>query len=237
MGLKRKASALEDFDTTSHLEPYLIGPATPSLTGLSSPSSASTTRSTAEDAHPHHPYNFWRVDSVPYLNCRTRKRHRDGRPDEEAIHENTLKKLYTAQRLHLDEAMPTPEETILLVEHGDYDYADEDADMVDDGPGVVDLPRTVQRNQRTIDAFFGRRDDGSTISPGQGRSQTFISTPTIDLRFANASREPGQPQYENQTSNLEQSCDSQVYLDVCMDLMSQTRKSTRYLDLGTVYQC
>ncbi|CAO2657127.1 Nn.00g032530.m01.CDS01 [Neocucurbitaria sp. VM-36] len=42
---------------------------------------------------------------------RTRKRFRDNRPDERAIHENTLNKLFAAQRQHPD-ASPIPSETL-----------------------------------------------------------------------------------------------------------------------------
>src|SRR5437763_359828 len=38
-------------------------------------------------------------DGLPsYFNSRTRKRFRDGRPDEETIHQNTLSRLFSAQR-------------------------------------------------------------------------------------------------------------------------------------------
>lgn len=40
-------------------------------------------------------------DGIPnYFNSRTRKRFRDSRPDEETIHQNTLSKLFSAQRQH-----------------------------------------------------------------------------------------------------------------------------------------
>ncbi|KAF7514140.1 hypothetical protein GJ744_004465 [Endocarpon pusillum] len=55
-------------------------------------------------SHPitnHTPAAAWNSpasDSSNNLNSRTRKRLRDGRPDEETIHQNTLSKLYAAQQ-------------------------------------------------------------------------------------------------------------------------------------------
>ncbi|KAK4634963.1 hypothetical protein CLAFUW4_02116 [Fulvia fulva] len=40
--------------------------------------------------------------SSQHLNSRTRKRHRDNRPDEEQIHASTIDRLYQAQRQHPD---------------------------------------------------------------------------------------------------------------------------------------
>ncbi|KAG9774201.1 hypothetical protein ABEF93_005057 [Exophiala dermatitidis] len=136
MGIKRKASVLiEDFNAPPdtlpvHAQPVYnmytnttntgSSPLTSPLPTLSSPSSASTVSEDASSSSLHHhpsssvscsPYNFWtrlNDQSIPYLNSRTRKRHRDGRPDDETIHETTLKKLYDAQRLHLDETLLMP---------------------------------------------------------------------------------------------------------------------------------
>ncbi|WPG97514.1 Hypothetical protein R9X50_00029100 [Acrodontium crateriforme] len=41
------------------------------------------------------------------VNSRTRKRHRDDRPDEQTVYENTISKLFNAQRNQLN-ALPTP---------------------------------------------------------------------------------------------------------------------------------
>ncbi|KAL2438744.1 hypothetical protein ABEF95_013564 [Exophiala dermatitidis] len=138
MGIKRKASVLiEDFNAPPDTLPVYLqpvnnmynntttntgssSPLTSPLPTLSSPSSASTMSEDASSSSHHlhpsspvpcSPYNFWtrlNDQKIPYLNSRTRKRHRDGRPDEETIHETTLKKLYDAQRLHLDETLPMP---------------------------------------------------------------------------------------------------------------------------------
>ncbi|KAK0323022.1 hypothetical protein LTR82_005952 [Friedmanniomyces endolithicus] len=40
--------------------------------------------------------------SAQHLNSRTRKRHRDDRPDEQQVHASTINRLYDAQRKHLD---------------------------------------------------------------------------------------------------------------------------------------
>ncbi|KAI7220218.1 hypothetical protein KC333_g2475 [Hortaea werneckii] len=45
--------------------------------------------------------------STQLLNSRTRKRHRDDRPDEQQIHASTIQRLYDAQRKH-PEASPIP---------------------------------------------------------------------------------------------------------------------------------
>ncbi|RMZ20613.1 hypothetical protein D0859_15384 [Hortaea werneckii] len=45
--------------------------------------------------------------STQLLNSRTRKRHRDDRPDEHQIHASTIQRLYDAQRQH-PEASPMP---------------------------------------------------------------------------------------------------------------------------------
>jgi hypothetical protein len=154
--MKRKASEFEENDNLQH-NPRS---ATPSLAS-SSPQSTSTIQSSVgSDAQ--HPYDFYRIKPVPYWNSRTRKRHRDGRPNEDAIHENTLKKLYDAQRLHLDEAMPMSE--VLDFDGNDQQREDEDAEMTD-SPPEAELPQKVQRNQRTIEAFFGGRGTTQLQTP------------------------------------------------------------------------
>ncbi|KAK5132106.1 hypothetical protein LTR08_000356 [Meristemomyces frigidus] len=48
-----------------------------------------------------------------HLNSRTRKRHRDDRPDEEAVYAATMEKLFDAQRRHLDLQPAQPSTQIL----------------------------------------------------------------------------------------------------------------------------
>ncbi|CAG5178285.1 uncharacterized protein ALTATR162_LOCUS8624 [Alternaria atra] len=68
------------------------------------------------DAHVSSRSNAWdfmsvnRVKSSDWGN-RTRKRVRDNRPDERAIHENTLNMLFAAQRNHPD-ASPIPSDAL-----------------------------------------------------------------------------------------------------------------------------
>ena len=101
-----------------------------------------------------HTINFYRVTAIPFLNTRTRKRYRDDRPNEEVIHENTLKKLFDAQRLHLDEAMPMSD--VMNFDGGIGRAVEEDAEMTDDTFDVeMEIPQTVQPKQKTIEAFFG----------------------------------------------------------------------------------
>jgi hypothetical protein len=134
---KRKASALEE--TAIYPDRATTSPSVSST-------SFSPSSTTSNDGMGH---NFWNLDAVPYLTCRTRKRHRDGRPDEEVVHENTIKKLYDAQRLHLDEAVPMSE----VVGMDEEEQTLQDDVMID--AVAAELPRSIQSNQRTIEAFFG----------------------------------------------------------------------------------
>ncbi|KIW42746.1 uncharacterized protein PV06_06262 [Exophiala oligosperma] len=158
MGLKRKASVLEDSlyqVQEQQQQQQLSSPVAPSLT-YSSPASTNTispVRDSLRGDDNAAPYNFWKIEAVPYLSSRTRKRYRDNRPEEEIVHENTLRKLYDAQRLHLDDALPISE-VVNLDGQGDIQVEEEDdVDMTDgtDNPG---LPRSPQRNQRTLESFF-----------------------------------------------------------------------------------
>ena len=159
MGMKRKASDFEE-DIRFFDIPQNSRRETPSLAS-SSPLSSSTIQSSSsgEDQRTN---DFYRVKAIPYWNSRTRKRHRDGRPDEEAIHENTLKKLYDAQRLHLDEAMAVSEAVDFNQYSGQVE-GDEDSEMADTPP-EAELPQIVQWNQRTLDAFFGGVGSGQSTS-------------------------------------------------------------------------
>lgn len=152
MGLKRKASTFDEPVHIYHGHPH-TSPLTQSV--ISSPSTSTGTLSPTNGA-PSYP--SWNVTAVPYLISRTRKRYRDDRPGEEIIHENTLKKLYDAQRLHLDEALPMSE--VDNFEEQD-DLGRQDAEMMDEP--VPELPQSARGSQRTIEAFFG----GGTSTTGQ----------------------------------------------------------------------
>jgi len=154
MGIKRKASTLDETVHIYHGHPH-TSPTTPSLT--SSPSTSTSTLSPTNGTA----YPSWGISAVPYLTSRTRKRYRDDRPEEEIIHENTLKKLYDAQRLHLDEALPISE-VVNLEEQEQDDPIQEDAEMSDEP--VPELPQSVPGSQKTIEAFFGGKSNTSRVS-------------------------------------------------------------------------
>ncbi|EXJ95832.1 hypothetical protein A1O1_00957 [Capronia coronata CBS 617.96] len=244
MGLKRKALVLEDLDTPI----YNFGEPNTGISSFSSPSSTDTTHSVTDDGHASYPLKSCRIDSVPYFNCRTRKRHRDGRPDEATIHEHTLKQLYDAQRLHLDETMHLPEEDMISVDglHGDYDRADadSDADMLDDEqPMLVELPQATQPNQKTLDAFFGRREThrATTISQQQfqaarpnsehNNGHTITTTPD-DSMYAQ-----DQHQSQNQTRvEPRLSYDRREIPEPSMGYMNWRSQSLQYLDAVMGFQ-
>jgi hypothetical protein len=167
MGIKRKASAFEEDD--SFLPFYQSSRTdTPSLAS-SSPLSTTTNHSSASSSDAYQSYN---VKPIPFLSSRTRKRYRDARPDEEAIHENTLKKLFDAQRLHLDEAT-IMSDTFDTVDE-EQRAADGDIEMADDETATfpeVELPATAERNQQVLEAFFGAKwgakSSPSTCGVGQ----------------------------------------------------------------------
>ncbi|KIV78060.1 hypothetical protein PV11_09822 [Exophiala sideris] len=151
MGLKRKASSLDEPVYVYHAHPH-TSPTAPSLT--SSPSMSTSTISPTNGIA----YPSWNISAVPYLTSRTRKRYRDDRPEEEIIHENTLKKLYDAQRLHLDEALPMSE-VIAFEEQEQDDPVRQDTEMSD--KPVPELPISAQDSQKTIESFFGGRSTTS----------------------------------------------------------------------------
>jgi len=132
MGIKRKASVFEE----SPLSPEAPSSTTPSL--ASSPCSSMSTHTPLHGENV--PYDFWTMGGLPYLNLRTRKRFRDDRPSEEKIYENTLKKLYDAQR----------REEIAVVDDSMID----DADMTDEPTIMTMEPK--ERNQMSIESFFGK---------------------------------------------------------------------------------
>jgi hypothetical protein len=155
MGLKRKAS----FEDSS-----LSSPSPQSM--LPSSQSSSTYKSTSSGDHP---LNLWNITGAPYCNSRTRKRFRDGRPDKETIHQNTLNMLFNAQKqshsggtaVHCrgrivacltSEVAPTPS-------------FHPSCEPISGLANLVEIPR--ERNQRSLDGFFGpwishrRRNDDS----------------------------------------------------------------------------
>lgn len=87
------------------------------------------------------------------------KRYRDNRPDQGQIHDHTLKKLYEAQRLHLDESMPLSEVLSDEGAEGAEQPIFEDIDIMDD---ILALPVTASSGmeslkQKTLESFFNIR--------------------------------------------------------------------------------
>lgn len=169
MGVKRKASLFEEDDTLTlhHHTSTNASPSVPSSSPLSTSTFCST--NSTNTAPSYDTYYTRKINPIPYFaNVRTRKRHRDNRPAEEAVHEHTLRKLYDAQRLHLDEAMSLSEVLGLeepsenqIHQYNEHEgQGDGDVEMTDED---VELPQTVQRNQRTLDAFFSLKGAGSSL--------------------------------------------------------------------------
>ncbi|KIW17491.1 hypothetical protein PV08_04685 [Exophiala spinifera] len=181
MGLKRKASVLEE-SIYQLQEQHQSSPVAPSLT-YSSPASTTTVSPTHDSRNnTGTPYDFWKIEAVPYLSSRTRKRYRDNRPEEEIIHENTLRKLYDAQRLHLDEALPISE-VVDLHEQDDFDQEEENGDVDMTDGADTELPQSPQRNQRTLESFFAAKSQDlsntSSSSSSNSRSSSGIATPMM----------------------------------------------------------
>ncbi|KAL3474724.1 hypothetical protein BJX99DRAFT_231205 [Aspergillus californicus] len=90
-------------------------------------------------------------DSPRHLHCRTRKRVRNGRPDDQTVYENTLRWLFTAQQRA--EQIPTP-----ATEHND--------DMEPEPPTA-----TVDPRQQTLLRFFRPAQPSHPICPSTPMSQ------------------------------------------------------------------
>ncbi|KAF9888318.1 hypothetical protein FE257_008750 [Aspergillus nanangensis] len=93
-------------------------------------------------------------ESPKHLNCRTRKRYRDDRPDDKTIYENTLRWLFTAQQNSLQQSSSCP--------------MDEDSGMNSD---VLPLPETVDPRQQTLHKFF-QPSQSSLPQPRQNHTET-----------------------------------------------------------------
>jgi hypothetical protein len=165
MGLKRKASFSSSSSSSSpfpdHFQfqsisqpdsyPYLV-------TSLSGPSTSK-------------PHPFPHPDTLPnYLHSRTRKRHRDNRPDEGTVHQNTLEKLYAAQQRSSSLA-PAYSEATFSSQSIQHNHTTSRTN----GNG---------KKQQSLDSFF-KSTNPATISkhnssPPSTLSHT-TSTPPIDL--------------------------------------------------------
>lgn len=100
MGLKRKASlslSLSPTPTPSTLSTSPNHTPQPSRSQFLQPHVAANQLPEWASPEPYFAAGML-CDSTPsHMNSRTRKRFRDGRPDEEIIHQNTLQKLYAGQ--------------------------------------------------------------------------------------------------------------------------------------------
>lgn len=120
-----------------------------------------------------------------HANSRTRKRFRDGRPDEETIHQNTLSKLYAAQKQvqGFSDTAPANNEQV----HGyttdpafaasspsSAHFRHEASASLVAGPAQM-IPTTKPRGQRSLDYFL----TGSGGTPNS-QSKTAHSSPTYN---------------------------------------------------------
>jgi hypothetical protein len=157
-GLKRKLS-FEDFASRSP----------PSSTPATSLASSSQGSSAQPQARPENagtratPLNNWNIAGAPYFNSRTRKRLRDSRPSEDAVHERTLQKLYSAQKTlqqgaESDGSRQTASHSNSpdTPRHPQYHA---NAQLISGPPVQVEI--TPERNQRSIDVFFPGSRPGS----------------------------------------------------------------------------
>ncbi|KIV95293.1 hypothetical protein PV10_02965 [Exophiala mesophila] len=210
MGNKRKAYVLEEPDSFSYTfnhypssSPITATNTTNSLPSLSSSPFSSTSTATiitppppittTTRSYPQHAQSWtWNASAIPYLNSRTRKRHRDNRPDENEIHDNTMRKLYDAQRLHLDEAMPMSEVLAMDLDQDQHE-GDEDEDAMDfdhsldftsnwgashhiGGP----TPPAQHMKQSTLDGFFGRKQQNPPAATAQAQAQALSPSYSCD---------------------------------------------------------
>jgi len=158
MSLKRKACALEGpfLDSITNWNPTIGAVSSSSVSPTSSLGSLSTSSSTEQIRY----RDAWNVGRVPYMSSRTLKRYRDNRPDQDQIHDHTLKKLYEAQRLHLDEAMPLSE---VLAEEEET-MSGEDVDMHDVPVVISSSSGSDSLKQKTLESFFNIRPNTATAA-------------------------------------------------------------------------
>jgi hypothetical protein len=135
------------------------------------------------DNHPHSVANGWShaepwslpattlSEAVPnYLNSRTRKRFRDGRPDEEVIHQHTLSKLFSAQRSHQNALEAEPfdhnQEVSLSSPSSVYPRPESFASLMSAPTQLKQYERP--KSQRSLDSFFstngGKRTSQSSVA-------------------------------------------------------------------------
>jgi len=129
-----------------------------------------------------------------HLNLRTRKRFRDNRPEVEAIHQNTIARLFDAQRQ-------------LSIHHSPVQgpHIDEHILRVQDDQGQI-MP---EPNQRSIDSFFTHRRSQqlSTISrkliPVQHHTLTEQLAPCCEGCGTSLGSAPGDLQHAPDTMDVD----------------------------------
>lgn len=140
MGFKRKAS---DFEEDS----FSAEPTLSSVPSLSSTHSSPSTTYPPSSVYGDSPIRLWANARAPYLDLRTRKRYRDGRPDEVIIHENTLKKLFDAQRQQHTHDTANAFQTSPLQNNAGVSSGH-----------AIHPEAPIERNQTSIEAFFGKKN-------------------------------------------------------------------------------
>src|SRR2546423_956315 len=194
MGLKRKASF--------SLPPASSVSATSPIRDLSSPFQAVK----AQGNHPSSVSLGWPYtephsspanklsDAVPiYFNSRTRKRFRDSRPDEETIHQNTLSKLFSAQRQHQNSSEPAPATSGHTSGHGQEGpmfspssvyFGPESCSSLPSGPTQL-KQRDKSKTQRSLDGFFNPSGSRKTSRSSLADSNSTFSAPAPPPWHAN----------------------------------------------------
>ena len=94
-----------------------------------------------------------------------------------------MRKLYDAQRLHLDEAMPMSEVLAMDLDQ-DQQEGDEDEDAMDFGHSVDftgnwaashpiggPIPPAQHMKQSTLDGYFGRKQQNPPVATAQAQAQ------------------------------------------------------------------
>jgi hypothetical protein len=190
MGLKRKAS-------------FSLSP--PSSASAISPSrdqSSPFQPLRAPDNHPYSVTNAWSIaepcsspavmlsDTAPsYFNSRTRKRFRDSRPDEETIHQNTLNKLFSAQRQHQSNSEAGPSTNGHAFGH-DREASESSLSSahfrLESCASLISGPTQLKqheksKSQRSLDGFFSASGSRKTSQSSLADSNTTFSPPAPPL--------------------------------------------------------
>lgn len=148
------------------------------------------------DNHPYSVTNGWSYTepwSLPattlseagpsYLNSRTRKRFRDGRPDEEIIHQNTLSKLFSAQRQHQNASEAEPfghGQEASLSSPSSVHFRPESFASLTSGPTQLKQYERP-KSQRSLDGFFSANGSKWASQSSVADSNTTFSPPAPPL--------------------------------------------------------